>query len=82
MVLGFFTENAYERLLQDINENKEKYMSDEDWLLSYFGDTEYYSQSTVAVKDFTPSEADIRTNEEKSEDDLVNTRMMYEAFKV
>lgn len=37
MLLGYLTEESYEKLLHDIDSNAEKYLSDEDWVAEFFG---------------------------------------------
>ena len=37
MLLGFFTEEAYDRLLGAVDENKDKYLEPDNWVASYFG---------------------------------------------
>lgn len=82
MLLGFFTEEAYQKLDKDISANTEKYMSDEEWLTEYFHGTEYYKISTVNVGKFTPSYTPGKKDDaQKTSEDLVNTRLIYDAFK-
>ena len=33
MYLGFFTEDAYDRLLDAVEENKDKYLEPDNWVL-------------------------------------------------
>lgn len=82
MLLGYFTEEAYEKLLNDISRNAEHYSEKDEWLPDYFGDLqEYYKTSTVEVSSFTPSYTPGKKDEaQKSMDDLVNTRLIYDAF--
>ncbi len=83
MLLGYFTEDAYESLLRDIPQNTENYASDEDWLAEYFGNPDsFYKMSTVDVGAFIPSYTPgKKDDQQKSQEDLVNTRIMYDAFK-
>lgn len=92
MLLAYFTEEAYDNLLQNIPQNAEYYTGDTDdetWLSSYFkGKGEYYKNSTVDVNKFSPAfnkekrNLDKKTRDAKiAEEDLVNTRLLYEAFK-
>ena len=83
MLLGYFTEEAYDNLLHDIPQNSEYYSGDEDWLPKYFGSQNGYSKnSTVDVNryipDYTPGKKD---DAQKAQEDLVNTRKLYDAFK-
>ena len=84
MLLGYFTEDAYEQLIHDIPTNAEKYSTNENWLPEYFGSTEnYYKMSkTVDVGRFIPAYTPgKKSDEQKSLDDLINTRLLYDAFK-
>lgn len=83
MLLGYFTEEAYDKLLHDISQNAEQYSSNEEWLQTYFGSSDnYYKMSSVDVSRFnpyyTPGKKD---DEQKSREDLNNTRLIYEAFR-
>ena len=70
MQLGFFTEESYEKLVNDISANAEKYMTDGEWLTEYFGNNDYYKISTVEVDRFTPSYAPGKKDDaQKSLDD-------------
>lgn len=83
MLLGYFTEDAFDKLLHDIPANAENYSSDEDWLPIYFsGSSDYFKMSSVDVNRFTPSYIPGRKDDkQKSQEDLVNTRLIYDAFK-
>lgn len=83
MLLGYFTEEAYERLLNDVNENSEKYAGDEDWLENYFGRGITFSGlSSVEVNKFSPFCSGSKSNAAKNEEDLTNAIKIYEAFKL
>lgn len=83
MYLGYFTEEAYDRLLNDIDQNLEKYKSEEDWIKQYFGNEDYYKVSkSVNVMSFNPYYVPgSKSDEQKSQEDLNNVRMLYEAYK-
>ena len=83
MLLGYFKEEAYDKLLHDIPQNAENYSSDEEWLPTYFGGAnDYYKMSSVDVSMFTPSYTPGKKDDvQKSQEDLVNTRLIYDAFK-
>lgn len=82
MLLGYFTEEAYEKLLHDIPKNAEKYSSQDEWLPTYFGGNDYFKMSSVDVSMFVPSYIQGKKDDaQKSQEDLVNTRLIYEAFK-
>ncbi len=83
MLLGYFTEEAYDKLLHDIPSNAENYTSNDDWLPTYFGTaTGYFKMSSIDVSIFSPSYTPGRKDDaQKSQEDLVNTRLIYDAFK-
>lgn len=80
MKLPYFTDEAYSRLLKDVDKNTEKYLSDENWIPEYFKGEEYYKVSSIQVDDFEllPPNND---NGENAFEDIENTRRVYEAFK-
>ena len=82
MLLSYFTEEAYDRLLHDIQNNADNYSSNEEWLPTYFGGTDgYYKTSSVDVSMFAPSYTPGKKDDaQKSQEDLVNTRLIYDAF--
>lgn len=83
MLLGYLTEEAYDRLINNINNNADKYLSGEDWLQEFFGNkNDYYKLSkTVEVGAFSPFySTGNKTDAEKTQEDLVNTRTLHEAF--
>lgn len=82
MLLNYFTEDAYDKLLNDIPKNVENYSSNEEWLPAYFGDSNsYYKTSSVEVSRFSPSYTSGKKNDaQKSQEDLTNTMLIYDAF--
>lgn len=83
-LLGFFTEDAYDFLMNAIPQNVEKYRSDEEWLEDFFkGNPEYYRISqSVDVGVFHPAfTKGKKSDEQKSQEDLDNARKIHEAFK-
>lgn len=80
MQLGYFTEEAYDRLLSEVKENSANYASDDEWLDSYFGrGVVYYGFSSVEVNKFTP----YCMGEQKDDvikEDLINARNLHDAF--
>lgn len=82
MLLGYFTEEAYDKLLHDIPQNTKQYSTDDDWLPTYFGSSDnYYKMSSVDVGIFKPHyNQGKKDDEQKSKEDLINTRMIYDAF--
>ena len=84
MLLGYFTEEAYDNLLHNISQNSEHYTGDKkDWLSSFFkGKDEYYKTSSVDVGEFTPKYTPGKKSDaQKTQDDLANTKSLHEAFK-
>jgi len=83
MLLSFFTEEAYDELLNNIENNSTKYFQEDDWLDTFFGNKLYFKQSkAVDVLNFKPQYSTTdKTDEQKSQEDLVNTRLMFDAFK-
>lgn len=80
MLLGYFTEEAYERLLNDSENNVSNYTSDEDWLPRYFGrGVTYFGLSSKEVGEFSPY---CSFDGKESDNDLVNARNIYEALKL
>lgn len=83
MLLGYFTEDAYEKLLNDVDLNREKYMGDEEWLDSYFGRGVVCSQlSSVEVGRFVPYYSNESDDDTHYKEDCVNAINIYEAFKI
>ena len=80
MLLGFFTDDAYQRLLDSVEQNKDKYLQNEDWVPSFFGHgVEWYGTSSQQVNRFIPYMAN---SKEKSDEDLTNAIKLYDAFKI
>ncbi len=84
MQLACFREKDYERLLDEIPNNKDKYFSDDDWLPSFFGNnTGYFDvSSSVVVQPFHPHIINgDKSDTQKTEEDLCNTLRLHSAFK-
>lgn len=80
MLLGYFTEDAYDRLLSDIDNNAINYLGDDDWLPKYFGrGVTYFGLSTKEVADFTPY---CSGDGKEFDNDLINAINIHEAFKI
>ena len=83
MLLGYFTEEAYERLLNDVDVNRDKYASNEEWLENYFGRGVVYSGlSSVEVNKFNPYYTGSKNDDTIRNEDLTNAINIYEAFKL
>ncbi len=83
MNLVYFTKDAYKLLKKDLDQNKEKYKSDDPWLQEYFAEQnleEFSKTSSITVPDlslvYTGSEDD-----QKCKDDLSNVMLLYGAYK-
>lgn len=83
MYLSYLTEEAYDRLFQEIENNFEKYTEEESWLPAFFGNKDYCKVSkSVNVGVFKPHYMPgHKTDIQKSEEDLINVRLLYDAFK-
>ena len=79
MFLGYFTEEAYDKLLNDVDVNLEKYSGTEEWLTEYFGNDAYFALSSVEVNKFNPY---YTGSGNEDENDFINARNLYEAFKI
>lgn len=80
MHLGFFTDDAYDRLLGAVDENLGKYREPDNWISSYFkSGVEWYGISSQEVNTFKPYLSSIK---DKSKDDYANARLLHEAFKI
>lgn len=83
MNLIYLTRDAYKLLRSDLDNNREKYYSDAQWLDDYFkahGIDEYYKESTIVVGNVT-LEYNGDDDASKNQDDLNNIRMLYNAYK-
>ena len=83
MNLIYFTKEAYKLLKKDLSNNRENYYSEESWVEKYFIDAEideYCKESSIVVLkiglDYSGDDA-----ESKNRDDLINIRMLYDAYK-
>ena len=84
MQLGYFTDHAYERLLADVEKNSSFYEGDYGWLDDYFAKAgDYYQLSSVTVALLKPYRASSNplTDDWKTEEDLTNVRIVYNAMK-
>lgn len=82
MHLSFFTDEAYNKLYNEVDDNLDRYKSGESWVNDFFEGREYFKKSNVNVGAF-----DLQINDEyvddkaKNEEDLINARMVYDALK-
>lgn len=63
--------------------SSENYTSDEDWLTTYFSGTDgYFKTSSVDVGAFSPHYTPGKKDDaQKSQENLINTRLIYDAFR-
>ena len=83
MNLIYFTKDAYKYLKTDLNNNKDKYYSDEPWLTEYFsskGLDEFYKTSSVTVPNIQLVTGGEDT-ETKNRNDLINIKILYNEYK-
>ena len=83
MYLNYLTEDAYDLLWRNVESNVEKYKDSDSWVQNFFGNESYFKTSKgVNVNSFvpcyTPGE---KSDAQKSEEDLTNVRLLYDAFK-
>lgn len=82
MKVSYFSDEAYGDLYAKISNNTSKYYQDEDWLDEYFKGREYKFESTI---DFSLPELysfpDPLTDENKTDEDIANVRIIYGQLK-
>lgn len=77
MRLKYFTEKAYENLIDNLNQTKELYSSQDAWIPDYFKDKEFFLESRIETNGFKPlEEGDLKAS------DLVNTRIVFDAMSI
>ena len=82
MLLSFFTEEAYDRLKSEISINEDRYANYDEWLDSYFSQSVYFKTSSVDINRFSPLYTPGKKSDvQKSQEDLVNARLIYKAFE-
>ena len=82
MKLRCLKETAYYALLNNIDNNRNKYDTDKVWLDEYFNGQPYYDESSVTGSSFNfyfASEHLI--DKQKSEEDIVNVKIVYSALR-
>lgn len=77
MRIKYFTDKAYEILLDNINQTKEKYSNAEAWIPEYFAGKEYCLDSRIEATNFT-----LFTEGDPNASDLINTRIVYDALEI
>lgn len=81
MYISYFDEAAYDKLLNDVTINKEKYLSDDIWIENYFGGNKYFEVSSIFVPNISLSHSTKLTDEQKCQEDIQNVKMLYSAYK-
>lgn len=83
MYLGCFKKEAYEKLLCNIPNNVKRYTSSEDWLPDYFSTMpDFFETSSIEVDKFAPEYTrEAIDDAQKSDEDLVNSRLIHKAFR-
>lgn len=82
MYLAYFKEPAYDKLINEIDKNFDKYKEDKNWLPEYFGTDDYFSTSSKFVGQPTLQyQVGTISDEQKSIEDLINIRLLYDSFK-
>ena len=83
MFLNYLTEDSYDRLWNDVERNAEKYKELDPWLPDYFGAETYFKTSrAVDVNAFIPNyKPGEKSDAQKTQEDLINTRLIYDAYK-
>lgn len=76
MRLKYLTEKAYETLLDNVEIDRDKYSSSEEWVTSYFKDRIFFKESRIEVPAVT-----LYTEGDKTASDIVNVRAVYDAFE-
>ena len=84
MKLPYFLEPVYDELFSAIEANQDHYMNnDPDWLNIVFSDRHYSKESTIEIQKPTLIEMDFSKDDSlKSQEDLANVRIMFDALGV
>lgn len=77
MRLKYLTEKAYETLFDNVEIDKDKYFSPDEWITSYFKDRMFYKESRIEVPSVT-----LYSEGDKSASDIVNVRAIFDAFSI
>lgn len=75
MRLKYLTEKAYETLLDNIGIDKDKYSIASVWIPEYFKGKEYFKESRIEA-----SSVKLYTEGGKNESDIVNVKLIFDAF--
>lgn len=75
MNIGCFIEGAYDKLFDNMESNRDKYMLKTPWLKDFFGDSEFVDETNIEF----PSISLVNTGN-KTKDDFQNTMTIYDAL--
>ena len=75
MRIGYFLENSYDRLIDNMENNRDKYMSKIPWIKEFFGEKEFFVETNI---EFSPIK--LVVTGDKTKDDFRNTKMIYNAL--
>ena len=83
MNLKYFSLDAYKKIKSDLDINREKYYSEDNWIDSYFdeaGIKDYITESNITVPNISLVYSG-DSDENKNTDDLINTKTLYGSFR-
>lgn len=76
----FFTEEAYDKLYDEIIQNENKYVEGRDWISDYFLGLDFYKKSTIEIEPFKYI-CDGISDEEINHEDYINAVNLHKALK-
>lgn len=81
MRLQYLLEPAYDELTDGIEANRELYELDTDWIGEFFSGKKYSKESSIELpKPDLYIKPGVTSDEEKSQEDLTNVKILYDAF--
>ena len=75
MKVKYLTDKAYETLVDNIQQDQEKYLLKDCWLPEYFGGKEYYKESRLEAQDII-----LYMDGERNASDITNVRFIFDNF--
>jgi hypothetical protein len=82
MKLQYLLEPAYDELYANIDANRKLYEQDAEWLYDFFRGKRFSKESSVELpKPNLYIMPDITSDEQKSQEDLTNVKLLYDAFE-
>ena len=73
MKIKYFTDKAYETLLDNLSIDQEKYLSKECWIPEYFGGKEFFKESRLEIQGIA-----MYMEGDKNASDIVNVRTIFD----